>query len=59
MNFRSILGENDFLQGVADTLTGAELAKLCFEKYGLYHDMAIKCDRLQLVSDKKLVWITL
>ncbi len=42
-------------QGSADALTGAELARLCYEKYGLYHDMAIKCDRMQLVSDKKLV----
>ena len=30
-------------------LTGAELALMCYKKYGLYHDMALKCDMLQVV----------
>merc|ERR1719409_2029414 len=40
-------------------LTGVELAFLCYKKYGLYHDMALKCDMLQLVSDKKLVSVNI
>jgi len=43
----------------ADLITGAELALLCYKKYGLYHDMALKCDMLQLVSDKKLVSVNI
>jgi len=40
-------------------LSGAELALMCYRKYGLYHDMAIKCDKMQMVSDKRLVSINL
>eukprot|EP00960_Hanusia_phi_P019749 582992-Hanusia_phi.AAC.2 len=40
-------------------LTGAELALLCNKKYGLYHDMALKCDKLQLVTDRKLVSVNI
>lgn len=42
-----------------DQLTGSELALMCYKKYGLYHDMALKCDMLQLVSDKKLVSVNI
>lgn len=45
--------------GMGDAITGAELALLCYKKYGLYHDMALKCDMLQLVSDKKLVSVNI
>mmetsp|Transcript_50526 Transcript_50526/g.100870 ORF Transcript_50526/g.100870 Transcript_50526/m.100870 type:complete len:320 (-) Transcript_50526:114-1073(-) len=40
-------------------LTGAELALMCYRKYGLYHDMALKCDMMQLVSDKRMVSVNL
>merc|ERR1712216_268519 len=45
--------------GMDAQMTGAELAFLCYKKYGLYHDMALKCDMLQLVSDKKLVSVNI
>jgi len=45
--------------GIDAQITGAELALLCYKKYGLYHDMALKCDMLQLVSDKKLVSVNI
>mmetsp|Transcript_53122 Transcript_53122/g.125517 ORF Transcript_53122/g.125517 Transcript_53122/m.125517 type:complete len:331 (-) Transcript_53122:209-1201(-) len=40
-------------------LTGAELALMCYRKYGLYHDMALKCDKMQLVSDKRMVSVNI
>lgn len=40
-------------------LTGAELALMCYKKYGLYHDMALKADKMQLVSDKRLVSVNI
>mmetsp|Transcript_5273 Transcript_5273/g.8450 ORF Transcript_5273/g.8450 Transcript_5273/m.8450 type:complete len:333 (-) Transcript_5273:144-1142(-) len=40
-------------------LCGAELALMCYKKYGLYHDMSLKCDKLQLVSEKQLISVNI
>ena len=45
--------------GQQEDLTGMELAEMCVAKYGVAYDMAMKCDKLQLVSDQKLVSLNL
>lgn len=45
--------------GGQEDLTGMELAEMCVAKYGVAYDMAMKCDKLQLVSDQKLVSLNL
>jgi len=45
--------------GSEEDLTGLELAEMCVKKYGVAYDMAIKVDKLALVSDKKLVSLNL